>query len=70
MLETGDAVKPKTGGPVMRIESYNPTNGKLVCQWIEDSNVKREEFASSELMLPIRMNSSMRTANSVQMPHS
>jgi hypothetical protein len=22
----------------------------LVCQWIEDRNVKREEFASSELI--------------------
>ena len=50
MLETGDAVKPKTGGPVMRIESYNPTNGKLTCRWAERNGVKREEFAPSELV--------------------
>lgn len=48
-VKAGDVVKLKSGGIAMTVERIRKDNGKAVCVWVVDGEVKSYDFATEAL---------------------
>ncbi|CAA0258548.1 YodC family protein [Acinetobacter baumannii] len=50
-IKAGDVVKLQSGGIPMTVEKIRKDNGKAVCVWILDGEVKSYDFAVEALVV-------------------